>query len=227
MATDRDANEQATDMMSRAAVLEEFRAAGALLEGHFLLSSGLHSSMYLQCARVMMDPARGERLCRALAATLRAQLPDGVFDSIDLCVSPAMGAVIVGYETARWVGRPSIFLERPDGVFTARRGFEIPEGARCLMIEDVVTTGKSSKECMAAIAAGGGRTVAAAALVDRSNGAVDFGLPFVALLPLDVPSYPADALPEALAAVPVVKPGSRRMGAQADKAAEDPSKDTP
>ncbi len=197
--------------MSREAALDEFRAAGALLEGHFLLSSGLHSPVYLQCARAMMDPARGERLCRALAEKLRAELPRGVLDGVEFCVSPAMGAVVVGYETARQLGRPSIFLERPDGVFVARRGFEIPPGARCLMVEDVVTTGKSSKECMKAIAAAGGATVAAAALVDRSNGAADLGVPFVALLAIDAPAYAPDALPSSLAAIPAVKPGSRRI----------------
>ena len=197
--------------MSRDEALAEFRSAGALLEGHFLLSSQKHSAVYMQCARAMMDPKRGERLCGALAAHIRAQLPADLVDSIELCVSPAMGAVIVGYETARQMGLPSIFLERPDGVFQARRGFEIPPGAKCLMVEDVVTTGKSSRECIAAIEAAGGETVAAAALVDRTKGEVDLGAPFVSLLSIDAPIYDAEMVPEQLAAIPAVKPGSRRL----------------
>ena len=205
------AGQNSAPLMTSEQALAEFRDAGALLEGHFLLSSQRHSPVYLQCARVMMDPRRGERLCGALAQTLRARLPEGLLESVDLCVSPAMGAVIVGYETARQLGLPSIFLERPEGVFTARRGFEIPKGARCLMVEDVVTTGKSSRECIAAINAAGGETVAAAALVDRTNGAVDLGTPFAALLTIDAPTFDSDSVPAELAAIPAVKPGSRKM----------------
>jgi orotate phosphoribosyltransferase len=186
-------------------VLAEFRAADALLEGHFLLSSGLHSPRYLQCARVLMDPRRGARLAEALVA----RLPGEVKALIDAVVSPAMGGVIAGHEMARALGVEAMFLERPDGVFHLRRGFRLDPGTRVLMMEDVVTTGLSSREAIAAIAAAGGETVAAAALVDRSNGAADLGVPFYPLIRLDVPSYAADALPAALAAIPAIKPGSR------------------
>jgi orotate phosphoribosyltransferase len=190
-----------------AAVLDEFRAAEALLEGHFILSSGKRSPVYLQCARVLMDPARADRLCRRLAGRVRAALGDG----IDLVVSPAMGGVVVGYEMARQLGLPSIFAERVDGNFVFRRGFDMPAGARCLMVEDVVTTGLSSRECFEAIRAAGGTVAAAASLVDRSGGTVDFGVPYVALLTLDVPAYDPDNLPLALEAIPAVKPGSRGL----------------
>ncbi|MBX2854783.1 MAG: orotate phosphoribosyltransferase [Rhodobacteraceae bacterium] len=202
-------SESGSDSLSQEAALAEFRAAGALLEGNFLLSSGLHSGVYLQCARVMMDPDRGERLCKALAEKIsleQAQISDL---SLDLCVSPAMGAVIVGYETARHLGLRSMFMERPEGVFELRRGFEMPEGARCLMIEDVVTTGKSSRECIKAIENSGGRVVGAACLVDRSGGAADLGTRLTSLIQIDAPTYSADNLPLDLASLPAVKPGSR------------------
>ena len=186
-------------------VLAEFRAAGALLEGHFILSSGLHSSRYLQCARVLMDGARAERLARALAD----RLPDDVRGEIDLVVSPAMGGVIIGHEMGRALAKPAMFVERPEGVFGLRRGFAIEPGQRVLMVEDVVTTGLSSREAIAAIEAAGGTVIAAASLVDRSNGAVELGVPFTALIRLDVPTFAADDLPPALAAIPAIKPGSR------------------
>jgi orotate phosphoribosyltransferase len=186
-------------------VLAEFRAAEALLEGHFILSSGLRSPRYLQCARVLMDPARGSRLATALAV----RLPVEIRESIAAVVSPAMGGVIAGHEMARALGVPAMFLERPEGVFELRRGFRLAPGTKVLMMEDVVTTGLSSREAIAAIARAGGETVAAAALVDRSNGTADLGVPFFPLIRLDVPTYPADALPPELAAIPAIKPGSR------------------
>lgn len=191
--------------MEQSAVLEEFRQAGALLEGHFVLSSGRHSAGYLQCARVMMDPRRGERLCSALAVRIRQRFPE----PFDLVVSPAMGGVIVGYEVARQLGVPAIFMERVDGSFALRRGFAIPAGARCLMVEDVVTTGLSSRECIEAIRKAGGDCAGAACLVDRSGGSVDVGVPLVALTVIDIPTYADDEVPASLAAVPVTKPGSR------------------
>ena len=186
-------------------VLGEFRAARALLEGHFILSSGLRSSRYLQCARVLMDPARGARLADALVA----KLPANVRSAIDVVVSPAMGGVIAGHEMARALGVEAMFLERPEGVFELRRGFRLEPGQRVLMMEDVVTTGLSSKEAIAAIARAGGETIAAAALVDRSGGNADLGVPFFPLIRLDVPTYAADAVPPELAAIPAIKPGSR------------------
>jgi orotate phosphoribosyltransferase len=188
-------------------VLDEFRAAGALLEGHFVLSSGLHSPRYLQCARVLMDPKRAERLCAALAEKVRA----GGHGQIDLVASPAMGGVVVGYEMARQLGVPSIFFERVDGKLALRRGFNIKEGARVLMVEDIVTTGLSSRECIDGIAEEGGVTVAAACLINRSGGKADVGVPLYALTSLDVPTFAADALPPELAAIPAYKPGSRGL----------------
>jgi orotate phosphoribosyltransferase len=184
-------------------VLAEFRAADALLEGHFILSSGLRSPRYLQCARVLADPKRGSRLAEALVARLPADL------KIDIVVSPAMGGVIAGHEMGRALGVEAVFLERPEGVFELRRGFRLSPGQRVLMMEDVVTTGLSSREAIAAIGRAGGVVVAAAALVDRSDGTAELGVPFYPLIRLSVPTYAADALPPELAAIPAIKPGSR------------------
>ena len=186
-------------------ILAEFRAADALLEGHFILSSGLRSPRYLQCARVLMDPARAERLARALAA----KLPAEIRDAIDAVVSPAMGGVIIGHEMGRALGKPAMFLERPAGVFELRRGFRLEPGTKILMVEDVVTTGLSSREAIDAVRATGAAVVAEAALVDRSGGSADLGVPFTPLIRIDVPTYEADAVPADLAAIPPIKPGSR------------------
>jgi orotate phosphoribosyltransferase len=194
-------------MLSHEDVLAEFRAAGALLDGHFILSSGLHSPRYVQCARVMTDPRRAERLCRALAESLRKL----VAEPIELVASPAMGGVVVGYETARQLGVPAIFFERVEGRLALRRGFSIASGARVAMVEDIVTTGLSSRECIAGIAAEGGRVVAAACLIDRSGGRAQLGVPLAALTRLDIPTYDAGRLPPELAAIPAVKPGSRGL----------------
>ena len=191
--------------MTEQEIVSEFRAADALLEGHFILSSGLHSSRYLQCARVLMDPARGARLATALVA----RLPDAICRDIAAVVSPAMGGIIAGHEVARALGVEAMFLERPDGVFGLRRGFRLEPGQRVLMMEDVVTTGLSSREAISAIAAAGGVAIAAAALVDRSSGTADLGIPFYPLIRLDIPTYAPNALPPELAALPAIKPGSR------------------
>lgn len=192
--------------MTEDEILAEFRAADALLEGHFILSSGLHSPRYLQCARVLMDPARAARLASALAQTL----PIEVRGSVSLVVSPAMGGIIVGHELGRSLGLEAVFLERPTGTFELRRGFRIEPGQKVLLVEDVVTTGLSSREAIRAVEAAGGTVVAAAALVDRSNGLVDLGVPFFPLIRLDVPVYEPAALPPDLAALPAEKPGSRK-----------------
>lgn len=192
--------------MSEDEILAEFRAADALLEGHFVLTSGLHSPRYLQCARVLMDPARASRLASALARTI----PTEVRARIEIVVSPAMGGIIIGHELGRSLGLEAIFVERPSGTFELRRGFALKPGQRALLVEDVVTTGLSSREAMQAVADAGGEVVAAAALVDRSAGAADLRVPFFPLLKLSVPTYAADALPEELAALPAVKPGSRK-----------------
>ena len=154
-----------------------------------------------------MDPQRAQRLCAALAAQVKAL---GI-QSIDLVASPAMGGVIVGYEMGRQLGVPAIFFERVDGKLVLRRGFDIREGARVLMVEDIVTTGLSSRECIAGITEEGGVTVGASCLIDRSGGKADIGVPLAALTRLDIPTYPADQLPPELAAVPAVKPGSRGL----------------
>jgi orotate phosphoribosyltransferase len=194
-------------MLSHDQVLDEFRAAGALLEGHFILSSGLHSARYLQCARVLMEASRADRLCKALAEKVRA----GKHGKIDLVASPAMGGVVVGYEMGRQLDVPAIFFERVEGKLVLRRGFNIAKGARVLMVEDIVTTGLSSRECIAGINDEGGVCVAAACLIDRSGGKADVGVPLHALTSLDIPAYAADALPPELAAIPAIKPGSRGM----------------
>lgn len=187
-------------------ILAEFRAADALLQGHFLLSSGRHSEYYLQCARVLMDSERAGRLAIALAA----KLPRDLKQTIDLVVSPAMGGVIIGHEMGRTLGKPAIFVERPTGSFELRRGFAIPAGAKILMVEDVVTTGLSSREAMDAVRAAGGEVVAEAALVDRSAGSnIDLGVPFYPLVAINFPTYPPGELPDHLAGTDAVKPGSR------------------
>jgi orotate phosphoribosyltransferase len=156
---------------------------------------------------VFMDPARTERLCRALAERIRA-----AYGPVDLVVSPALGGIVPGYETARHLGAKAIFVEREEGTFRLRRGFTIPETARVVMVEDIVTTGLSSRECLAAIAAHPGTVVGAACLIDRSSGKAELGVPLVSLAALDIPAYPADRLPPELAALPAVKPGSRTTG---------------
>jgi len=193
-------------MLSDDAVLKEFREAGALLEGHFILSSGFHSRAYLQCARVLMEPRRAERLCASLAEKISA-----ADIAADLVVSPAMGGVVVGYEMGRQLGLPAIFFERVNGAFELRRGFRIEGGQRCLLVEDVVTTGLSSRECMEAVQALGGHIVAAASLVDRSGGQASFSVPFIPLIRLDIPHFAPDQLPASIAGVPPIKPGSRGL----------------
>ena len=192
--------------MTNEDVLKEFRESGALREGHFVLSSGLHSSVFLQKNLVFMHPARSERLCRALAAAIRARV-----GAIDVCVSPAVGGIIPGYETARHLGVPSIYVEREGGVLKFRRAFAIEPGARVAVVEDIVSTGLSSRECVETVQAAGGNVVCAACIVDRSNGRADPGAPLVALASLDVAAWPADALPPELAALPEEDPGSRRL----------------
>ena len=192
--------------MTEDEILSEFRASEALLEGHFLLSSGRHSAHYLQCARLLMNPERAGRLAMALAQ----KLPRDVRSAIDVVVSPAMGGIIIGHEMGRALGKDAMFLERPEGVFHLRRGFRLPAGAKVLMVEDVVTTGLSSREAIAAVAREGGEVIAEAALVDRSNGSADLGVPFFPLIAINFPTYADDELPAQLAAVPVAKPGSRK-----------------
>ena len=187
-------------------ILAEFRTANALLEGHFLLSSGRHSAYYLQCARVLMSPERAGRIAMAIAQ----KIPREIKTQIGAVISPAIGGLIIGHEMGRALGVDAMFVERPDGVFGLRRGFEIEAGTKILLVEDVVTTGLSSREAIKAIAAEGGEVIAAASVVDRSGGGVDLGLPFFPLIELNFPTYAPDDVPAEIAATPAIKPGSRK-----------------
>jgi len=188
-------------------VLAIFRSCGALLEGHFILSSGLRSPVFLQKALVFSRPEKTEILCRALAEKIRA---DGYGD-ISQVVSPAVGGIIPGYETARHLGVPAIYTERVDGQFQLRRNFTVAPGEKVIVVEDIVSTGLSIRECVEAIKALGADVVAAACIIDRSGGEADIGVPLIALTKYKVPAYPPDALPPELAAIPAVKPGSRGL----------------
>lgn len=193
--------------MTEDEILAEFRGVEALLEGHFLLSSGRHSAYYLQCARLLMNPERAGRI--ALAITQK--IPRELRSEVQVVISPAMGGIIIGHEMGRALGVDAVFVERPDGVFGLRRGFSLAPGTKVLMVEDVVTTGLSSREAIAAIEAAGGVVVAAASVVDRSAGTVELGVPFYPLIELNFPTYAADELPPELAATEAVKPGSRKI----------------
>lgn len=187
-------------------VLSVFREAGAILEGHFILTSGLRSPVFLQKARVFMYPDRTERLCKALAEKIRAEAGG----DIDFVVGPAVGGIIPAYETSRHLGAPAIWVEREDGVFRLRR-FEIKPGARVVIVEDIVTTGLSIRETIECMRNIGAEVVAAACIVDRSAGKVDVGVPLIALAQYEVPAYKPDEIPPELAAIPPIKPGSRNL----------------
>jgi orotate phosphoribosyltransferase len=186
-------------------VLEIFRECGAMLEGHFVLTSGLHSPVFLQKARVFMHAEKTEKLCSALASKIKASHSD-----IDYVVGPAVGGIIPAYETSRQLGVPNVWVEREDGVFKLRR-FEMEKGARVVIIEDIVTTGLSIRETVKSLQDIGAEVLAAACLVDRSAGKSDVGVPLIALAEYEVPAYPADQLPPELAAIPATKPGSRNL----------------
>lgn len=192
--------------MTEDEILSEFRSVDALLEGHFLLSSGRHSAHYLQCARLLMNPERAGRIALAIAQ----KIPRDVRSEIQAVISPAMGGLIIGHEMGRAIGVDAMFVERPEGVFGLRRGFNIEEGMKILLVEDVVTTGLSSREAIKAIEAEGGEVIAAASVVDRSGGSVELGVPFFPLIELNFPTYADDEVPESLAAIPAMKPGSRK-----------------
>ena len=195
--------------MNQDEVLEEFRAAGALLTGHFILTSGRRSPVFLQKMFVFQDPRRTEKLCKALAAKVVE-----TFGRIDVVVSPAVGGIVPGYETARHLGAKAIFVERENGKFQLRRGFEIGPEDRVLVIEDIITTGLSLRETVESLRSHPGKIVGAACLIDRSGGKADLGgLPRVALASMVIPDYAVDELPPALAAIPAIKPGSRGLAA--------------
>ena len=192
--------------MTQDDVLALFREAGAILEGHFILSSGLRSPVFLQKARVFMHPDKTEKLCKALADKIRA----ANLGRIDYIISPALGGLIPGYETARHLGVPAMWVEREGGQFRLRR-FDLELGARVIIVEDIVTTGLSSRETVDALKAIGADVVGVACLIDRSAGEADVNVPLVALTQYKVPSYDPDNLPAELAAIPPVKPGSRNL----------------
>jgi orotate phosphoribosyltransferase len=192
--------------MNEKEIFDKFIEARALLEGHFVLSSGLHSAKYIQCARVMMFPEIASQLCGQLAKLISQK-----FETIDMIVSPAMGGVIVGYEVARQLKCPAVFFERVEGNFKLRRGFEIENDQRCLMVEDIVTTGLSSRECIAAINQNGGKVVGAACLIDRSSGFADVGVDLVSLAQMQIDTYKESEIPDWLNALPITKPGSRNL----------------
>ena len=190
--------------MNKDEVLDIFRQCGAMLEGHFILSSGLRSPVFLQKARVFQYAEQTEKLCKALADRIRAEFP-----KVTKVVSPAIGGIIPGYETARHLKVPALYTERVDGQFELRRGFEIAPDDVVVVVEDIVSTGLSIRECVDALTRIGANVVAAACLIDRSGGEADVGVPLVSLIQYKVPAYPADRLPPELAAIPAVKPGSR------------------
>jgi orotate phosphoribosyltransferase len=192
--------------MSEAEVIDAFRKAGAILDGHFVLSSGLHSPVFIQKARVFMYPDLTEQLCHALVH----KIDEADLGAIDVIVSPAVGGIVPGYETARQLGVPAMWVEREGGELRLRR-FELPPKSRVLIVEDIVTTGLSSRETVAAVEALGAKVVGCACLIDRSGGEADVGVPLIALARYKVPAYAADALPPELAAIPATKPGSRGL----------------
>ena len=193
-------------------LLSLFKERGALLEGHFLLSSGLHSTRYLQCARVLMDPALATRLGSELAEALRTVLAGARPDAV---AAPALGGVLVAHEVARALGCRALFTERQDGAMALRRGFRLEPGEGVVVVEDVITTGGSTREVMEAARAQGARVLAAGSLVDRSGGQVDLGVPHRSLLTLEVPSYPADTCPLCAQGSALEKPGSRLLPGKA------------
>ncbi|OMH40471.1 orotate phosphoribosyltransferase [Desulfurobacterium indicum] len=195
-------------MLTEEEIKEIFLKANAFLEGHFLLSSGLHSPYYLQCAKVLQYPEYAEVLCKEIAEKVKELEVD-----IDFVIAPAIGGIIVSYETARHTGVRGIFAERKDGVnLVLRRGFEIKPGEKALVVEDVVTTGKSTKETIEVVKSFGGKVVAVGSLVDRSGGKVDFGVPFVTLWRLEVPAYEPSSCPICKEGkIPLEKPGSRKI----------------
>ncbi|WP_029062421.1 orotate phosphoribosyltransferase [Labrenzia sp. DG1229] len=192
--------------MNRDQVLSLFREAGAILEGHFILTSGLRSPVFLQKARVFMYPDKTEKLCKALADKIR----DAGLDEIDYIISPALGGLIPGYETARQLDVPAMWVEREDGEFRLRR-FDLPKGARVIVVEDIVTTGLSSRETVTSLKALGAEVLGVACLIDRSGGEADASVPIIALAEYKVPAYEPDNLPPELAALPAIKPGSRGL----------------
>ena len=193
--------------MEESEIIEEFKKCGALLEGHFILSSGLHSTKYLQCALALSKPKLAKKLTLALGKKIKNHFKE----HIDFVVAPAMGGLIIGHEIAMFLDLPFLFLERVDGEFNLRRGFSIKSGSNCLMIEDVVTTGLSSKEAINVVNRLGGNVIGEASLIDRSGGNVDIGIELLSLVTLDIPTYESNEIPDDLKLIPAEKPGSRNL----------------
>ena len=193
-------------MLSEKKTKEIFLKTKALLHGHFILSSGLRSPQYLQCAKLLMHPKKSELICESLSQKIKK-----VFKKIDLVVAPAMGGIIVGYEVARHLKVPSIFTERVSGKFELRRGFHITPGARVLIVEDVITTGKSSMECAKVVTKNKGKVIGFACIVDRSNNQSSINLKIISQIAFNIPTYKEDKLPVHLKSIPAVKPGSRNL----------------
>ena len=193
--------------MNKEDVIREFKEAGALLEGHFILSSGLHSSKYLQCALALSEPSRAQRL----SASLGKKILENIKTKIDIVVSPAMGGLIIGHEIARYLDVPSIFLERVNGKFELRRGFSIRPDANCLLVEDIVTTGLSSNESIDVIKGYGGNIIGEACLIDRSSGKANLETQLISLTSIDIPTFNKNEIPESLKDIPAIKPGSRNI----------------
>ena len=189
--------------MQSSEVIERFKRTGALLEGHFVLTSGLHSERYLQCALVLQHPAEAEAFGRALAERFRAE-------GVETVAAPAIGGIVIGYEVARALGARSIWTEREQGRMTLRRGFTVRPGETILVVEDVITTGGSTRETIEALRTAGARVIAAASIIDRSGGRADVGVPRIALATLDVPALAPVACPLCAQGVPAIKPGSRK-----------------
>jgi len=193
--------------MNKDEVIREFKEAGALLEGHYILSSGLHSSRYLQCALALSEPSRAQRLSESLGK----KILENISTKIDIVVSPAMGGLIIGHEIARFLDVPSIFLERVNGKFELRRGFTIKPDLNCLLVEDIVTTGLSSNESIEVIKGYGGNIIGEACLIDRSSGKANLETKLISLTSIDIPTFNKDEIPESLKDIPAIKPGSRNI----------------
>ena len=193
--------------MEESEIIEEFKKCGALLEGHFILSSGLHSTKYLQCALALSRP----KLAKKLTLALGEKIKNRFYEHIDFVIAPAMGGLIIGHQIAMFLDLPFLFLERVDGEFNLRRGFSIKSGSNCLMIEDVVTTGLSSKEAINVVNRLGGNVIGEASLIDRSGGNVDLGIELLSLVTLDIPTYESNEIPDDLKLIPAEKPGSRNL----------------
>ncbi|WP_039766822.1 orotate phosphoribosyltransferase [Caldicellulosiruptor sp. F32] len=190
--------------MNESAYFQMFKDTNALLEGHFLLTSGKHSSKYLQCAKILQYPNLAETICKDLAKNFAGQ-------EIDVVIGPAIGAITLSYELARQLNCRSVFAEREDGIMKLRRGFKIEEGEKVLVVEDVITTGGSVKEIIEIVKENGGEIVGVAGIVDRSGGKVDLGYPLKTLLTLEIETYEPDDCPLCREGIPIVKPGSRKM----------------